>query len=202
MLYYIQRTLHRVDCVRSGNRRLLRKNDLTMNDGYHIITKQLMNGPVVQRLTCRPVTAKIVSSNLIGVAICSPRQLSRQSNGLKIRVSTVRFCPEAPYMRKQLSGRAPPCQGGGREFESRFPLHFYVAAQPSGKAEVCKTFIPQFDSGCRLHTFPAGVAEQADATDLKSVGWRQPYRFDSGPRHHYRLISVCFFYAQIQWEEN
>jgi len=27
------------------------------------------------------------------------------------------------------------------------------------------------------------VAEQADATDLKSVGWRQPYRFDSGPRH-------------------
>ena len=39
MLYYIQRTLHRVDCVRSGNRKLLRKNDLTMNDGYHIITK-------------------------------------------------------------------------------------------------------------------------------------------------------------------
>ena len=30
----------------------------------------------------------------------------------------------------------------------------------------------------------AGVAEQADATDLKSVGWKQPYRFDSGPRHH------------------
>ena len=30
----------------------------------------------------------------------------------------------------------------------------------------------------------AGVAELADATDLKSVGWRQPYRFDSGPRHH------------------
>ena len=30
----------------------------------------------------------------------------------------------------------------------------------------------------------AGVAELADATDLKSVGWKQPYRFDSGPRHH------------------
>ena len=29
----------------------------------------------------------------------------------------------------------------------------------------------------------AGVAELADATDLKSVGWKQPYRFDSGPRH-------------------
>ena len=27
-----------------------------------------------------------------------PRQLSWQSNGLKIRVSTVRFCPEAPFI--------------------------------------------------------------------------------------------------------
>ena len=26
--------------------------------------------------------------------------------------------------RKWLSGRAPPCQGGGREFKSRLPLHF------------------------------------------------------------------------------
>ena len=33
--------------------------------------------------------------------------------------------------RKWLSGRAPPCQGGGREFKSRLPLHFcasYLAA--------------------------------------------------------------------------
>ena len=30
----------------------------------------------------------------------------------------------------------------------------------------------------------AGVAELADATDLKSVGEKSPYRFDSGPRHH------------------
>ena len=29
----------------------------------------------------------------------------------------------------------------------------------------------------------AGVAELADARDLKSRGWKQPYRFDSGPRH-------------------
>src|SRR5690606_319635 len=27
--------------------------------------------------------------------------------------------------RKWLRGRAPPCQGGGRGFESRLPLHFY-----------------------------------------------------------------------------
>ena len=30
----------------------------------------------------------------------------------------------------------------------------------------------------------AGVAELADAQDLKSCGERSPYRFDSGPRHH------------------
>ena len=40
----------------------------------------------------------------------------------------------------------------------------------------------------------AGVAEQADATDLKSVGWKQPYRFDSGPRHQLRLTSVSLFF--------
>ena len=35
----------------------------------------------------------------------------------------------------------------------------------------------------------AGVAELADATDLKSVGWKQPYRFDSGPRHHHADVA-------------
>ena len=59
------------------------------------------------------------------------------------------------------SGRAPPCQGGGSEFEPRKPLQmkrasgygafFYpMATQPSGKAWVCKTLIPQFKSGWRL----------------------------------------------------
>lgn len=28
------------------------------------------------------------------------------------------------FMRKWLSGRASPCQGEGREFKSRLPLHF------------------------------------------------------------------------------
>ena len=31
--------------------------------------------------------------------------------------------------------------------------------------------------------FEAGVAELADAQDLKSCDWKQSYRFDSGPRH-------------------
>ena len=34
----------------------------------------------------------------------------------------------------------------------------------------------------------AGVAELADAQDLKSCGTNLPYRFDSGPRHHLNYI--------------
>ncbi len=30
------------------------------------------------------------------------------------------------FMREWLSGRASPCQGECREFESRFPLHFFI----------------------------------------------------------------------------
>ncbi len=37
----------------------------------------------------------------------------------------------------------------------------------------------------------AGVAELADAQDLKSCGRRLPYRFDSGPRHHWFAIKSC-----------
>ena len=35
----------------------------------------------------------------------------------------------------------------------------------------------------------AGVAELADAQDLKSCGERSPYRFDSGPRHHHLICA-------------
>ena len=59
--------------------------------------------------------------------------------GLKIPVSAVRFHPEAPSvllfytadrMREWLSGRASPCQGERREFESRLPLHHKVCSPP------------------------------------------------------------------------
>ena len=75
-------------------------------------------------------------------------------------------------------GRARPCQGRGGGFEPRNPLHristpseywcadffkalnvkFYMAPQPSGKAEVCKTFIPRSDSGwCLQVNKPSNV---------------------------------------------
>ena len=48
----------------------------------------------------------------------------------------------------------------------------------------------------------AEVAELADAQDLKSCGPNRPYRFDSGPRHHFlygilsHRLGDVFFYAQ------
>ena len=62
------------------------------------------------------------------------------------------------------SGKATDSDSVMRRFESCYPsqsntaflinqgsCRLKMATQPSGKAEVCKTFIPQFKSGCRLH---------------------------------------------------
>ena len=88
-------------------------------------------------------------------------------------MSLVRFRSEAPpvlqFQSKEAaicgrssSGRAPPCQGGGSEFEPRRPLQtnskepvyagflLIMVTWPSGKARVCKTLIPRFKSGCHL----------------------------------------------------
>jgi hypothetical protein len=50
-----------------------------------------------------------------------------------------------------------------------------------------------FDLNCcimisRLYGL-AGMAELADARDLKSLGFYDPYRFDSGSRHHACVVS-------------
>ena len=89
-------------------------------------------------------------------------------------MSLVRFRSEAPFVLqfrgketavcgRSSSGRAPPCQGGGSEFEPRRPLQtnskepvyagflLIMVTWPSGKAKVCKTFIHQFKSGRHLH---------------------------------------------------
>ena len=75
-------------------------------------------------------------------------------------------------MREWLSGRALPCQGKCREFESRLPLHFFskllkitqprkkryckhwfaMVPSPSGKARVCKTLIPSSNLGGTSNT--------------------------------------------------
>ncbi len=49
-------------------------------------------------------------------------------------------------LRKWLSGRASPCQGEGREFESRLPLH---TLEGRGKGNPCLVF-PLSKLGCRV----------------------------------------------------
>ncbi len=74
-------------------------------------------------------------------------------------------------------GRAQPCQGWGRGFKSRFPLHFFIN-RPNwrhsqvAKARVCKTQIPGSNPGAasKATCLFAGVAELVDARDLKSLG--------------------------------
>ena len=72
-------------------------------------------------------------------------------------------CKETAVCGRSSSGRAPPCQGGGSEFEPRRPLQtnskepvyagflLIMVTWPSGKARVCKTLIRQFKSARHLH---------------------------------------------------
>ena len=120
-----------------------------------------------------------------------------QSNRLITGRSRVRV-PEGPLFFGLVAQlvRAPPCHGGGHEFESRlgrkrfisyyimeiiFPArgvlaqlgeHLPYKQRVTGSSPVGPTFFNY-----------AGVAELADAQDLKSCGTNLPYRFDSGRRH-------------------
>ncbi len=73
--------------------------------------------------------------------------------------------------RKWLSGRASPCQGEGRGFESRLPL------QRTGRAHarpVCSSGVApcgvNFDGARTVLLAICGRGGMADAADLNSVG--------------------------------
>ena len=83
--------------------------------------------------------------------------------------------------------RAPPCHGGGHGFESRLGRLNGVLAQlgehlPYKQRVIGSSPIGPIFFG-NLPKKNAGVAELADAQDLKSCGTNLPYRFDSGRRH-------------------
>ena len=82
--------------------------------------------------------------------------------------------------------RAPPCHGGGHGFESRLGRLNGVLAQlgehlPYKQRVIGSSPIGPIFFGNLLKK-NAGVAELADAQDLKSCGTNLPYRFDSGRR--------------------
>ena len=81
-------------------------------------------------------------------------------------------------MREWLSGRASPCQGERREFESRLPLQFIFW----GKREEY-----------------ARLAELADAPDLGSGG--RPWGFKSLIAHHSKRdvrVASLLLYVRIE----
>ena len=80
-------------------------------------------------------------------------------------------------MREWLSGRALPCQGKCREFESRFPLHFFITSflLVIGRrhSQVVRHGSAKPLPPVRIWVAPpktAEVAKLADARDLKSLG--------------------------------
>ena len=70
------------------------------------------------------------------------------------------------------SGRAPPCQGGGSEFEPRRPLHLCGSLAQLGEHLPYKQRVtgssPVTSTCISFWCRNAGVAELADAQDLKS----------------------------------
>lgn len=51
-------------------------------------------------------------------------------------------------LRKWLSGRASPCQGEGREFESRLPLQNFVSRQYLQDCRYCRFLFFSFPFDC------------------------------------------------------
>ena len=149
-------------------------------------------------LECRPVTAEVEGSSPFRVAKTMPRQLSWQSKGLKIPVSTVRFCAEAPHYAGIAQWQSTSLPRRGSRVRASFPAP-NMATQPSGKAEVCKTFIPGSIPGvASIFVLSAAVAELADARDLKSLGSNTvPVRFRSAaPNINIARVSQC----EVHWD--
>ena len=88
--------------------------------------------------------------------------------------------------------RASPCHGEGRRFESDLGRLYGILAQLGEHLPYKQRVIGSSPIGPTNHLYGyAGVAELADAQDLKSCGTNLPYRFDSGRRHSYFLMRKC-----------
>ena len=92
------------------------------------IIKCLMRwrGSTVEQLICNQQVGSSIlfASSILKVLVEGfPSGQRERTVNPSAQLSMVRIHLPPPYMRKWLSGRASPCQGEGREFESRLPLH-------------------------------------------------------------------------------
>ena len=120
------------------------------------------------------------------------RRACRRGNSLTCRFTALES-PPSPGSGNSSVGRARPCQGRGREFESRFPLQFlrsksfWTAARwQNGYAAACKAVYAGSIPTLASNMPNAPVAELVDARDLKSLGRKaMPVRFRPGaPTSH------------------
>ena len=85
--------------------------------------------------------------------------------------------------------RASPCHGEGRRFES--DLGRFIGMIKLGILAQLGEHLPykqRVTGSSPVGPIYAGVAELADAQDLKSCGTNLPYRFDSGRRHSWKPL--------------
>ena len=87
--------------------------------------------------------------------------------------------------REWLSGRASPCQGECRGFESRLPLQVWRHSQVV-RQRSAKPLFPSSNLGGASILFrrSGGTGRRTGLKILRFL--RKPYRFDSGLRHQYQ----------------
>ena len=133
--------------------------------GEHLPYKQRVTGssPVVPTILARqfswlerqPVTLEVDGSSPFRVASFAFVAQSVEQRTENPRVDGS-IPSEGTIMRMQLILAKVEVASSSLVIRSSFlndeKQIFFMATQPSGKARVCKTLIPQFKSGCRLHS--------------------------------------------------
>ena len=95
--------------------------------------------------------------------------------------------------------RAPPCHGGGHGFESRSGRLIGILAQLGEHLPYKQRVIGSSPIGPIFYfNYHAGVAELADAQDLKSCETNLSYRFDSGRRQRKLQTFVWSFFLSMR----
>ena len=94
-------------------------------------------------LECQPVTLEVEGSSPFRVAKFAlvAQLVEQQTENLRVGGSTP---PQGtiPECGSSSVGRAPPCQGGGRESESRLPLHFFRRYSQAVRRRSAKPLFP------------------------------------------------------------